>query len=160
MTRQPSPKQAELSSDTSSSRDESPVNIFSRQPLPGAEQGFTLDTVQQYPHQTAEAGSMNEGVHAMPYVAGVNYPQVIFHLLKTSTDHFIKHSRPFLFSSLISHHLVTPIRFDQWFLPHVLQPQSQIFLPLYHQYRNQVMMPGAVQQVTRFPSAAVQPSHF
>ena len=78
MTRQPSPKQAELSSDTTSSSDESPVNIFSRQPLPGAEQGFTLDTVQQYPHQTAEAGSMNEGVHAMPYVAGVNYPQDYF----------------------------------------------------------------------------------
>ena len=78
MTRQPSPKQAELSSDTTSSSDESPVNIFSRQPLPGAEQGFTLDTVQQYPHQTAEAGSMNEGVHAMPYVAGVNYPQGYF----------------------------------------------------------------------------------
>ena len=86
--------------------------------------------------------------------------RVIFHLLKTSTEHFIKHSRPFLFSSLISHHLATPIRFDQWFLPHVLQPQSQIFLPLYHQYRNQVMMPGAVQQVTRFPSAAVQSSQF
>ena len=78
MTRQPSPKKAELSSDTTSSSDESPVNIFSRQPLPGAEQGFTLDTVQQYPHQTAEAGSMNEGVHAMPYVAGVNYPQGYF----------------------------------------------------------------------------------
>ena len=34
MTRQPSPKQAELSSDTTSSSDESPVNIFSRQPPP------------------------------------------------------------------------------------------------------------------------------
>ena len=97
---------------------------------------------------------MNEGVHPMPYAAGVNYPQGYFPPSEN------QYSRPFLFSSLISHHLATPIRFDQWFLPHVLQPQSQIFLPLYHQYRNQVMMPGAVQQVTRFPSAAVQPSHF
>ena len=102
MTRQPSPKQAELSSDTTSSSDESPVDIFSRQPPPGAEQEFTLDTVQQYPHQTAEVGSMNEGVHPMPYAAGVNYPQGYFPSLKTSTDHFIKHSRPFLFSSLIT----------------------------------------------------------
>lgn len=78
MTRQPSPKQAELSSDTTSSTDESPVDIFSRQPPPGAEQGFTLDTVQQYPHQTAEVGSMNEGVHPMPYAAGVNHPQGYF----------------------------------------------------------------------------------
>ena len=86
--------------------------------------------------------------------------RVIFLLLKTSREHFVKHSRPFLFSSPISHHLATPIRFDPWFLPQVLQPQSQIFLPPYHQYRKQVMMPGAVQQVTRFPSAAVQPSQF
>ena len=78
MTRQPSPKQAELPSDTTSSSDESPVDIFSRQPPRGAEQGFTLDTVQQYPHQTAEVGSMNEGVHPMPYAAGVNYPQGYF----------------------------------------------------------------------------------
>ena len=113
-----------------------------------------LDTVQQYPHQTAEVRGMNEGVHPMPYAAGVNYPQGYFPPSEN------QYSRPFLFSSLISHHLATPIRFDQWFLPHVLQPQSQIFLPLYHQYRNQVMMPGAVQQVTRFPSAAVQPSQF
>ena len=78
MTRKPSPKQAELSSDTTSTSDESSVNIFSRQLLPGAERGFTPDAVQQYPHQTAGVGRVNEGVHPMPYAAGVNYPQGYF----------------------------------------------------------------------------------
>ena len=78
MTRKPSPKQAELSSDTTGTRDESSVDIFSSQLLPGAEQGLTPDTVQQYPHQTAGVGSMNERVHPMPYAAGVNYPQGYF----------------------------------------------------------------------------------
>ena len=159
MTRKPSPKQAELSADTTSSSDESSVDIFSRQPIPGAERGFTPDMVQQCPHQTAGVESMNEGVYPMPYAAGVNYPQGYFPPSENQYGAFKNHSRPFLFSSLISHHLATPIRFDQWFLLHVLQPQSQIFIP-YHQYRNQVMMPGAVQQVTRFPSAAVKPSQF
>ena len=77
MTRKPSPKQAELSSDTTSTS-ESSVDIFSRKPLPGAERGFTPDTVQKSPHQTARVGSMNEGVHPMPYAAGVNYPQGYF----------------------------------------------------------------------------------
>ena len=78
MTRKLSPKQAELSSDTTGTRDESSVDIFSSQLLPGAEQGLTPDTVQQYPHQTAGVGSMNERVHPMPYAAGVNYPQGYF----------------------------------------------------------------------------------
>ena len=78
MTRKPSPKQAELSSDTTSTSDEYSVDIFSRQPLPGAERGFIPDTVQKYPHQTARVGSMNEGVHPMPYTAGVNYPHGYF----------------------------------------------------------------------------------
>ena len=46
----------------------------------------------------------------------------LFHLMLTRMEHFIKHNRPFLFSSLISHHLATPIRFDPWFHPTFCSP--------------------------------------
>ena len=152
--------QAELSSDTSSTSDESSVDTFSRQPPLGAERGFTPDTVQQYPHQTAWVESMNEGVHPMPYAAGVNYPQASFppYANPYGTFYHTQQALPLFkpyFSSFGYPNQIRPM-----VSPHVLQPQSQIFLPPYHQYRNQVMMPGAVQQVTGFPSAAVQPSQF
>ena len=152
--------QAELSSDTSSTSDESSVDTFSRQPPLGAERGFTPDTVQQYPHQTAWVESMNEGVHAMPYAAGVNYPQGSFppYANPYGTFYQTQQALPLLKPYFPSFGYPNQIR--PMVSPHVLQPQSQIFLPPYHQYRSQVMMPGAVQQVTGFPSAAVQPSQF
>ena len=152
--------QAELSSDTSSTSDESSVDTFSRQPPLGAERGFTPDTVQQYPHQTALVESMNEGVHAMPYAAGVNYPQGSFPPYANPYGTFYQTQQPLPLFKPYFPSFGYPNQIRPMVSPHVLQPQSQIFLPPYHQYRSQVMMPGAVQQVTGFPSAAVQPSQF
>lgn len=152
--------QAELSSDTSSTSDESSVDTFSRQPPLGAERGFTPDTVQQYPHQTAWVESMSEGVHPMPYVAGVNYAQGSFPPYANTYETFYQTQQALpLFKPYFSS-FGYPNQIRPMVSPHVLQPQSQIFLPPYHQYRNQVMMPGAVQQVTGYPSAALQPSQF
>ena len=152
--------QAELSSDTSSTSDESSVDTFSRQPPLGAERGFTPDTVQQYPHQTAWVESMNEGVHAMPYAAGVNYPQGSFPPYANPYGTFYQTQQALPLFKPYFPSFGYPNQIRPMVSPHVLQPQSQIFLPPYHQYRSQVMMPGAVQQVTGFPSAAVQPSQF
>ena len=152
--------QAELSSDTSSTSDESSVDTFSRQPPLGAERGFTPDTVQQYPHQTAWVESMNEGVHAMPYAAGVNYPQRSFPPYANPYGTFYQTQQALPLFKPYFPSFGYPNQIRPMVSPHVLQPQSQIFLPPYHQYRSQVMMPGAVQQVTGFPSAAVQPSQF
>ena len=152
--------QAELSSDTSSTSDESSVDTFSRQPPLGAERGFTPDTVQQYPHQTAWVESMNEGVHAMPYAAGVNYPQGSFPAYANPYGTFYQTQQALPLFKPYFPSFGYPNQIRPMVSPHVLQPQSQIFLPPYHQYRSQVMMPGAVQQVTGFPSAAVQPSQF
>ena len=152
--------QAELSSDTSSTSDESSVDTFSRQPPLGAERGFTPDTVQQYPHQTAWVESMNEGVHAMPYAAGVNYPQGSFPPYANPYGTFYQTQQALPLFKPYFPSFGYPNQIRPMVSPHVLQPQSQIFLPPYHQYRSQVMMPGAVQKVTGFPSAAVQPSQF
>ena len=151
--------QAELSSESSSTSGES-MDAFSRQPPLGAERGFTPDTVYLQPDQTAWVGNMNERMYPTPSIPGVNYPQGSFpsYFNPYGTFHQAQQALPLLKPYF------TPFGYPNQMRaivpPHMLQPHSQVFMPPYLQYRNQMMFSSAVPPVAGFPSATMPPLQY
>ena len=140
--------QAELSSESSSTSGEQPVDLFSRQPPLGAERGYTPDAVQ---HQMSWLGNANDGICQMlPGPGFSNYNQTSFPTLTNpyGTFHQAQQALPLLkpcYPSFAYHNHARPM------IPsHVMQPPQQVFMPPF-QYRNQVMFSNMTPASVGFP---------
>ena len=149
--------QAELSSESSSTSGES-MDAFSRQPPLGAERGFTPDTVQQQPEQLVWEGTVNDAMYSAPLGHGVSYPREAFPSYGNlyGTFHQAQQVLPLLKPYYSTFGYASQIRH---IAPNMIQPQQQVFMPPYLQYRNQMMFSNAMPTVAGFPST-MQPSHF
>ena len=149
--------QAELSSESSSTSGES-MDAFSRQPPLGAERGFTPDTVQQQPEQLVWEGTVNDAMYSAPSGHAFSYPRGAFPSYGNpyGTFHQAQQALPMLKPYYSTFGYASQIRH----IPaNIIQPQQQVFIPPYLQYRNQMMFSNAVPTVAGFPST-MQPSQF
>ena len=140
--------QAELSSESSSTSGEQPVDLFSRQPPLGAERGYTPDLVQ---HQSSWLGNTNNGICQMsPGPGFTNYNQTSFQTLTNPYGTFqqAQQALPLLkpcYPSFAYHNHAHPM-----IPPHMMQPPQQVFMPPF-QYRNQVMFSNMAPSGVGFP---------
>lgn len=145
--------QAELSSESSSTSGEQPVDLFSRQPPLGAERGYTPDAVQ---HQVSWLGNTNDGICQMlPGHGFSNYNQTSFPTLTNpyGTFHQAQQALPLLkpcYPSFAYHNHARPM-----IPPHAMQPPQQVFMPPF-QYRNQVMFSNMTPASVGFPPLPAQ----
>ena len=148
--------QAELSSESSSTSGES-MDAFTRQPPLGAERGFTPDTVQQQPDQLVWEGTVHDAMYSVPSGHGVSYPQgaLTSYGNPYGTFHQAQQALPLLKPYYSTFGYASQIRHIP---PSMMQPQHQVFMPPYLQYRNQMMFSNAMP-VAGFPSP-MQPSQF
>lgn len=141
--------QAELSSESSSTSGEQPVDMFSRQPPLGAERGYTPDLVQ---HQSSWLGNTNNGICQMsPGPGFTNYNQTSFQTMTNPYGTFqqAQQALPLLkpcYPSFAYHNHAHPM-----IPPHMMQPPQQVFMPPF-QYRNQVMFSNMAPSGVGFPS--------
>ena len=152
--------QAELSSESSSTSGEQPVDLFSRQPPLGAERGYTPDAVQ---HQVSWLGNTNDGTCQMlPGPGFNNYNHTSFPTWTNpyGTFHQAQQALPLLkpcYPSFAYHNHARPM-----IPPHVMQPPQQVFMPPF-QYRNQVMFSNMTAAGVGFPpvpSPQLQPQMY
>jgi len=138
---------AELSSESSSTSGEQPVDLFSRQPPLGAERGYTPDAVQ---HQLSWLGNTNDGICQMSPGPGFsNYNQTSFPTFANpyGTFHQAQQALPLLkpcYPTFAYHNHARPM-----IPPYMTQPQ-QVFMPPF-QYRNQVMFSNMTPAGVGFP---------
>ena len=152
--------QAELSSESSSTSGEQPVDLFSRQPPLGAERGYTPDAVQ---HQVSWLGNTNDGTCQMlPGPGFSNYNQTSFPTWTNpyGTFHQAQQALPLLkpcYPSFAYHNHARPM-----IPPHLMQPPQQVFMPPF-QYRSQVMFSNMTPAGVGFPpvpSPQLQPQMY
>lgn len=141
--------QAELSSESSSTSGEQPVDLFSRQPPLGAERGYTPDAVQ---HQLSWLGNTSDGICQMSPGPGFsNYNQTSFPTFSNpyGTFYQAQQALPLLkpcYPSFAYHSHARPM-----IPPHMMQPPQQVFMPPF-QYRNQVTFSNMAPAGVGFPS--------
>ena len=151
--------QAELSSESSSTSGEQPMDVFSRQPPLGEERGYTPDAVQQQPSQQAWLASADDGTCQMsPSIAFNNYNQTSFPSSGNPYGTF-PHSQqvlPVLNPCYPS--FAYPSHVRQVFPPQMMHHPQHVFMPPFSQYRNRIMFPSMVPASGSFP--ALPPSQF
>ena len=139
--------QAELSSESSSTSGEQPVDLFSRQPPLGAERGYTPDAVQHQPW----FGNTNDGLCQISPGPGFSHYNQTSFLTMTNpygTFHQAQQALPLLkpcYPSFAYHNHARPM-----IPPQVMQPPQQVFMPPF-QYRNQVMFSNMAPSGAGFP---------
>ena len=151
--------QAELSSESSSTSGEQPVDLFSRQPPLGAERGYTPDAVH---HQPSWLGNTNDGICQMSPAPGFsNYNQTFPTLTNPyGTFHQAQQALPLLKPCYPSFAYLNHAR--PMIPPHVMHPPQQVFMPPF-QYRNQVMFSNMAPAGVGFPPlppAQLQPQMY
>ena len=143
--------QAELSSESSSTSGEQPMDVFSRQPPLGAERGYTPD-VQQQPLQLPWVGNANDGIPQMSSGPGFSYNQTSFPSLGNpyGTFHQAQQALPLLKPCYPS--FAYPNHVRPMIQPHMVQPPQQVFMAPPFQYRNQMMFSNIAPPSVGFPA--------
>ena len=150
--------QAELSSESSSTSGEQPMDVFSRQPPLGAERGYTPDAVQQQPSQPAWPGNANGGICQMSLGPGfTNYNQTSFPALGNPYGTFPQSQQALPLLKPCYPSFAYPHRVRTVIPPQMMPPPQQVFMPPF-QYRNQMVFSSMVPPNVGF--SALSPSQF
>ncbi|XP_078382983.1 uncharacterized protein LOC144665602 [Oculina patagonica] len=151
--------QAELSSESSSTSGEQPMELFSRQPPLGAERGYTPDAVQQQPSQPDWLGNASDGLCQMTLGGpGINnFNQTSFPSLSNPYGTFPQSQQALPLLKPCYPPFAYPNHVRQAIPPQMMHPPQQVFMPPF-QYRNQMMFSSMVPPSVGFP--ALPPSQF